>query len=119
MRIYFEDGELKEYNELAMWDNEGFIQIILPIHYIVDAKYGYTNNVKKFIDIEDENNKAVVYTNSLLALNNRLAWNENLKVPEIYLRIGSAFKRIDKLTNRELKQGHNIMKMYIAGEFKV
>lgn len=123
MKIYFEDGELEEYDEIGEWffvkEEEHVIKLIKPIHYVIDAKYGYTNNANKFIDIENEDNTAIVYTNSLLALNNRLAWNEDLKVPEIYLRIGSAFERIDKLTNRELKQGHDIMKMYIAGEFEV
>lgn len=41
---------------------------------------------------------------------------------DIFLRVGetgnfSDFMPIQYLTNRELRQGHNIAKMYVAGEF--
>ena len=106
MKIYFEDGELNKPNS-----------IYFTYDYMVDARYGYTNNAALLGCINCLNNDASVYTNSIIALDNKFAWNNELKAPEIYLVREDEFIRIDKLTNRELKEGNNIMKMYMAGEF--
>ena len=108
MKIYFEDGELLNTKNLSFnWDN------------CVDARYGYSQNIKVLDMFNEVNPKMVIYTNQITALDNIYAWNEELEVPEIYIRAGEymAFTRIDELTNRELRRGHNIMKMYISGEF--
>ena len=103
MKIYFEDGEL---NREFKYD------------FIVDAKYGYTQNDCMLYYIKEEFYDDVsVYTNSLVALSNLYAWNNELKVPEIYLVRNNDFVRVDKLTNRELREGHNIRKMFMSGEF--
>lgn len=109
MQIYFEDGDLVN-------------SILLPVHidYKVDAARGVSSNIER-LDLLNENQPdAVIYTNSIFAFNNMYAWNEDLKVPEIYIRAGEhiVFTRIDKLTNRELKRGHNLAHMYVAGEFE-
>jgi hypothetical protein len=109
MKIYFEDGDLVN-------------SILLPVHidYKVDAARGVSSNIER-LDLLNENQPgAVIYTNSIFAFNNMYAWNEDLKVPEIYIRAGEhmVFTRIDKLTNRELKRGHNLARMYVAGEFE-
>lgn len=108
MKIYFEDGKLKNCtNEIAS-----------QIDLIIDATYGYSycdGLLRKMMGILDD---AVVYTNAITALSNYYAWNNELLVPEIYIRNQEGkFTRIDTLTERELREGHNIMKMYIAGEF--
>ena len=107
MKIYFEDGELNRS-----------ISTTFDYDHVVDAKYGFTHNDKIFDAIQSYDSESSVYTNSLVALNNRLAWNKELGVPEIYLFRNGKFVRIDELTNRELREGHNILKMYISGEFK-
>lgn len=106
MKIYFEDGELHRPNSIDFKYN-----------YIIDAGRGYSknNSLLELIKLVDDN--ATVYTNSLIALNNKFAWNEELEVPEIYLIRDDKFVRIDELTERLLREGHNIMKMYISGEF--
>ena len=116
MKIYFEDGELRKISdvekELIREDP------LISIDHIIEAKYGYHHN-EKFLDaIRAQFPNDVVYTNQIAALNNRYAWNAELKVPEVYIRNRDGrFTRIDNLTNRELREGHNLMRMYIANEF--
>ena len=108
MKIYFEDGVLQ------------FSQT-LPFEYEhrIDGQYGYSSNKNDLDYLLNFKPSAIVYTNSLVALNSKYAWNTELGVPELYIRVGEhdLFMRIDKLTNRELKQAHNLEKLYISGEF--
>lgn len=108
MKIYFEDGELV---------TSGY----LPFDYDckIDAKEGPSENIAAIDDIKTYIPDATIYTNSIFAFSNEYAWNEELKVPEIYIRAGEhmVFTRIDKLTARELRRGHNLAHMYVAGEF--
>lgn len=108
MKIYFEDGELLHFSLLP----------VMP-KYEVYANEGVTDNIELLDLIAEKDAEAIIYTNSIFAFNNMYAWNEELRVPEIYIRAGEdmVFTRIDKLTNRELRQGHNLARMYVAGEF--
>lgn len=107
MRIYFEDGKLERANSIDF-----------RYHYMVDAGWGFTQNESMLEFIKLTDNNAFVYTNSLIALNNKFAWNEELGVPDIYMFRDDKFVRIDKLTDRELRIAHNIEKMYVNGEFR-
>ena len=108
MKIYFEDGELVSSNYLP-----------IDRYIVVNAGCGARTNINVLDSIKENNPNAVVYTNSIFAFSNKYAWNEDLKVPEIYIRTGEymLFTRIDQLTNRELREGHNLGKMYVSGEF--
>lgn len=110
MKIYFEDGELSD-------------QTVVTDPYtgiIVDATRGVSANIMVLDACAKCRPNDIVYTNSIFALHNMYAWNEELKAPEIFIRAGEEGKwvRIDKLTNRELREGHNLAKMYVAGEFE-
>lgn len=109
MKIYFEDSSLV---------TSGYLPF--AYHYAIDAKYGISANIAQLDTLRECEPNATVYTNSIIALNNEYAWNKELKVPEIYIRAGEhmIFTRIDKLTTRELREGHNIAKMWISGEFE-
>lgn len=111
MKIYFEDGKL--YSSWYGVPEECYMDI--------DAKMGYSLCYKLLEQINDKKRKdVIIYTNAIQALSNYYAWNDELKVPEIYLRNKEGkFERIDNFTERELREGHNIMKMYMAGEFEV
>lgn len=108
MKIYFEDGELV---------SSGYLPI--DRYIVVHAASGVHTNIKVLNDIKEYDPNAAVYTNSIFAFSNDYAWNEELKVPEIYIRAGEhmLFTRIDKLTEKELRRTHNLAKMYVAGAF--
>ena len=113
LKIYFDDGQISYY----------FSSLPFEPDYVVDASYGVTNNLNYLNTIGElskfKEKEFIVYTNSILALSNRYAWNEETNSPEIYIRRqhDKNFIHINELTNRELRQGHNIAKMYINGEF--
>lgn len=108
MKIYFEDGELRHYT-----------QIPFEVDLAVQSNLGVSQNLYMLDEFLEHQPNATVYTNSILAFNNRYAWNKELKVPEIYIRAGEhmVFTRIDELTNRELRKSHNLMKLYMNNEF--
>lgn len=105
MKIYFEDGKLRSY----------FYE---PLAYRVNGMNGPACNIAELDYYKEKYPDCVIYTNSIFAFSNKYAWNSKLKVPEIYIRDeNDEWTRIDELTNRELKRGHNLAKMYIVCEF--
>lgn len=109
MEIYFEDDSLV---------TSGYLPFE-PTHTI-DAKIGYTNCVAQLDFALRIDSQGIVYTNSLAALmDSKYFWNDELGVPELYLRSGEhmVFTRIDNLTDRELKNSHNYLHLYINNEF--
>lgn len=109
MKIYFEDDELRHYTQLPF-----------TADLVVQASRGVTQNIEELDRFMECHPDATIYTNSIFAFNNMYAWNERLQVPEVYIRAGEhmTFTRIDKLTQRELRRGHNLAHMYVAGEFR-
>ena len=111
MKIYFEDSFLSrpdfpEYNEESIFVTK------------LDGVAGPGMNIAMLDYYKEKHPNCVIYTNAIFAFSNKYAWNSKLKVPEIYIRDeDDVWTRIDELTNRELRQAHNLAKMYIAGEF--
>ena len=106
MKIYFEDGMLVS-------------GVAPPMAFWVDAARGseYCFNLAKHIQSSFVGNVSI-YTNDLIILLNasEFAWNGDTF--EIYLRnTNDEWKLLKELTNRELRQGHNIYRLWFAGEF--
>ena len=108
MKIYFEDGDLRNSTQLPV-----------KVDFIIKANRGVSRNIDDLDLYARCKPDAVIYTNSIFAFSNKYAWNNDLKVPEVYIRAGEhmIFTRIDKLTDKEIREGHNIGKMYINGAF--
>lgn len=110
MKIYFEDGELMKC-----------VQVELGAIHRVDGKYGFLQN-QQTLDTYNEyyrDQPVSIYTNSLVALSNEYCWNDELKVPELYIRpgVGREFVRVDKLTIKILRQAHNLRRLYMMNAF--
>ena len=111
MIIYFEDGLIPNEHVYSITDKE-LIKI--------DARLGFTDNYNKLVAIEAEKDfDTEIYTNSVVALSNRWCWDKENKIPQLYIRNkNNEWKNIVYFTDRELRQGHNIMTIYMNGEFK-
>ena len=107
MKIYFEDGCL--------------LDSVAPTEAIcVSASKGsnYSFNFAKYLQTIYTDNVSI-YTNDIIVLLNasELAWNGDAF--DIYLRNdNNEWKLLKDLTNRELRQGHNIYRLWFAGEFE-
>lgn len=109
MKVYFEDGVLT-----------GTTHLKLGCRYAINASVGYSNNEQVFDRILKDEPDVSVYTNSLVPLlySDIYCWNKDLGVFELYIRKNDEFIRVDELTNRQLRFGHNLLRLWRAGEFE-
>ena len=112
MIIYFEDGSIT---------NESVYSVTGEELIKVDAGSGITANINKLIAIEkDRDFNTRVYTNSIVALWSRWCWDEENKIPQLYIRnANNEWENVTHFTTRELREGHNLAKLYISGEFDI
>lgn len=108
MKVYFEDGKLVDVKQLP----------VVP-DFVIDAADGVTACINLLDNLDKYRRDCVVYTNSIFAFSNRYAWNEKLQLPEIFIRDNEhgLFTNITNFTKRELREGHNLAKLYVGGEF--
>lgn len=103
MKIYFEDSCLRTP------------KLEEDFYYIVDAANGVSSNIAFLDELLERQKDCVVYTNSLIVFSSRYAWDA-----EIYIRNkNDEFTNITHMTSRYLKEGMNLARLYIAGEFMV
>ena len=107
MKIYFEDGRLTMAHSLPT-----------DCYVVLDASVGVTSIKNQLDYIQRVYPNAVIYTNSIIAFDNKYAWNEELKVPEVYIRAGehSIFTPIYKLYPN-IREVNSLAKMWLAGMF--
>ena len=58
-----------------------------------------------------------VITNSVIILDNTYAWNNGTNSCDIWFWKNGEWVNIQDTTEREIRQGHNIMHMYLNGAF--
>ena len=119
MKILFYDGILTDFI-----CKHRDIKELEPPFTTLDAGDGPSMNMMLLDDISDNPtdfvDKVVVFTNSLIALDHRYGWNHKENHTDIYIWVDELeeFKRIDSLTDKEIRYAHHIEKMYLAGVFE-
>ena len=107
MKIYFESGNLRTFHRIPervdeeIVSSNGLFQNILALNRLLDKKPG-----------------AVVYTNTVLAFDNKFVWNEELGVPELYVRPDpdADFVRVDELSSSVLTKDSTLLELYPLAE---
>lgn len=128
MKILFYDGDIRQWCRPAT----------IRHHHTIDAAHGPSDNIEQcdcilLIDAAhgpSDNAKqlewaclnycdCILLTNSLVTLDHKYGWNNEENHTDIYFYVESKhdFVRCDELTEREVRRGHNIMKMFMNGAF--
>lgn len=109
MIVFFKDGSIT--NDSLFIDGKEVLK--------VDAGMGYSHCRKRLRYIKDNYPfDTEVFTNSLDAFSNFWCWDDEKNVPLIYIQNEEGnWKFISELTNRRLRIGHNLEKLYVNGEF--
>ena len=115
MKVFFYDGNLD-----TQFVSENVLDEVQRIsgkeYSIVNASEGPSANRKSIalMDFDD-----TILTNSIMAFNHWCGWNSEEKHTDIYLWVDklNTFKRVDELTDKEIRYAHNVEKMYLAGVF--
>lgn len=110
MIVYFEDGSITN-DSMFVENGEELIK--------VDAGMGYSHCHKKLRYIKDNYPfDTKVYTNSLDAFSNFWCWDNEKKMPMIYIRDDNGkWKHICEMTDKELRMCHNLEKLYVNCAF--
>lgn len=89
---------------------------ILPVADIdiYIQQFGYNKTINAIIDYKNEGFYITTYPS---ILHNEFWWNKEKGFWEIYFVENNKIKNISEYTDRELKQSHNIEKLYLAGDF--
>ena len=116
MKVLFYDGNLDTQYVAINVLNEA-TKVAGKQYSTVNASDGPSANRKQICLMNYDD---AILTNSLIALGHWCGWNEDENHTDIYLWVDKlhTFKRIDELTEKEIRNAHNIEKMYLAGEFR-
>jgi hypothetical protein len=106
--MFFYDGKLTDIAESEMESED-----------LIDAGDGYTSNMKRLGEILRDGDPHMVITNQIELLNNTWLWDTKTHTSKLCLKDerDGHWKPIGRFTKRDLKNGNNLAKMYMNGEF--
>lgn len=90
--------------------------------YVINASDGYSFNIRLADHLKDDRTKWNILTNQVELLSHTYCWNAAFAVPErgyVYDFKTGRFLNLQDLTEKELREAHNIVKMYISGAFNL
>lgn len=85
----------------------------VPICFIT-ASHGYSQNVHQAQVVKRKKKEMIVVTNQIGILSHEYGWRNDLSEHErIYILENGSFISINDLTSKEIRECHNIMRMYM------
>ena len=131
MKVLFYDGEVEKlYAKTDAF--AGIMEEIeervspYPDHVrFINAKYGPKMNedmLDESLDLEQTRDlNVVVVTNSLVALSNKYCWDQRTGRCELYIfrKDKKWFVNAQELTEKEIREGHNLEALYRNGAFEL
>lgn len=86
---------------------------------VIDARYGYTNNIEQIKKIIRSSLPHLVLTNQIALLSSDWAWDGEKREPKIYLKDKSdgRWKNITRFTDKDIRKYYSLENMYKRGEF--
>lgn len=109
MKILFYDGDVRQWCRPAT----------IRHYHTLDAARGPSDNIEQLEWAHINYYDCILLTNSLVALNHKYGWNKEDGCTDIYFYVALKrdFVRCDKLTDREIREEDNIIKMFMNGVF--
>lgn len=86
--------------------------------YVIEAGDGVENNIARMEMLWKDTARWNILTNQIVLLDHKYCWDEAFAVPErtyIFEPMQEKFYHIQELTDREIREYNNIMKMYLNG----
>lgn len=86
--------------------------------YVIGAGDGVEANVTLMERLWKDSTRWNVLTNQIVLLDNKYCWDKAFAVPErayIFEPMQEKFYHIQELTDKEIRECHNIMRMYLNG----
>lgn len=87
--------------------------------YVIGAGDGVESNIARMeILYKDSRARWNILTNQIVLLDHRYCWDNAFAIPErayIFEPTQEKFYHIQELTNKEIRESNNIMKMYLNG----
>ena len=118
MYLIYYDGDMTLINNNKFSENIAK-ELKCNSYYNLDNNRGITETYRLFNEVK--NKYDIIITNELMILNAYLPENVFILKVSLRLFLNNHFEyklyKIQELTNRELRPAHNLVKLYLAGEF--
>lgn len=109
----FADEYARYYRAMQVAGDAG----LLLVYQCISAAIGPREVLKRLEYIQKDMPKCTIVTNSVIALDNRYAWNNKTNSCDVWFWKKGEWVNIQDTTEREIRQGHNIMHMYLNDAF--
>jgi hypothetical protein len=106
--LFFYDGPLSDIATTSMETED-----------LIDAKDGYSKNMEAIRKIIKDDKVHMVVSNQIKLLDNMLLWDKKSHRPKLCLldKSDGKWKPAGRFTRKDIKNVHNLERMYIIGEF--